>query len=141
MLNIRNIPWTMPNTKICNFNTEKSKLSASHTCSLFREHLNTHADSIFIFTDGSKTKDAAGCTAIFDQSEYSAKLSNLASSYTADLIAILLVINNALYQHSGDYFTILTDSKSALVSLQNFYINNPTFRKLFSSMSLKKASL
>ena len=63
----------MPDIKICNFNPEKSKLSASHTCSLFREHLNIHTGSTFIFTDGSKTNDAAGCAAIFGQSEYSAK--------------------------------------------------------------------
>ena len=39
-----------------------------------------------------KLIDAVGCAAIIGQSEYSAKLSNSASSYTAELIAILLVI-------------------------------------------------
>ena len=80
----RNIPWTMPDIKICNFNPEKSKLSASYTCSLFREHLNSHAGSTFIYTDGSKSNDAAGCATIIGQSE---------------LIAILLIIKNELYRH------------------------------------------
>ena len=75
--------------------------------------------------DGSKTHYAAGYAAITGQSEYFAKLSNLAFRYTAELIVILLVINNVLYQHSGYYFTILTHSKSALVSLQSFYQTNP----------------
>ena len=64
----RNIPWTMPDIKICNFNPEKSKLSASHACSFFREHLTIHAGLNFIFTNGSKTNDAAGCAAIIGQS-------------------------------------------------------------------------
>ena len=63
----RNIPWTMPNIKICNFNPEKSKLSVSHTCSLFREHFNIHSGLTFIFTDGSKSNNAAGCHSVDHQ--------------------------------------------------------------------------
>ena len=121
----------MPDIKICNFNPEKSKLSASHTCSLFREHLSINAGSTFIFTDGSKANDAAGCAAIIGQSEYSAKLATFTFSYTAELIAILLVIKNVLNRHSGDYFTIFSDSKSALVALQSFYTNNPIILDIF----------
>ena len=51
---------------------------------------------LLFFKDGSKTNNAASCAAIIGQSEYSAKLSNLSSSYTAELIAILLVIKNVL---------------------------------------------
>ena len=114
----------MPDIKIDNFNPEKSKLSDRHTCSLFREHLNIH-------TDGSKSNYAAGCAAIIGQSEYSAKLSNLSSSYTAELIATLLVIKNVLNRHSGDYFTIFSDSKKPLVALQSFYSNNPIILDIF----------
>ena len=60
-------------------------------CSLFGEHLDIHTDSTFIYTDGSKSNDAAGCATNIGQSEYSAKLSNLSFSYKAELIAILLV--------------------------------------------------
>ena len=66
---IGNIPWAMFDVKTCNFNPGKSKLPASHICSLFREHLNIHAGSTFIFTDGSKLNYVA---AITGQSEYSA---------------------------------------------------------------------
>ena len=83
----RSIPWIMPDIKICNFNPEKSNLSASHTCSLFREHLHIHSGSTFIFLDGSISNNAA---------EYSAKLSDFVLSYTAELITILFAGNHAL---------------------------------------------
>ena len=118
------VPWTMLDIT-CNFNPEKSKLPAIYTCSLFREHLNVHAGSTFIFTDGSKTNDAAGCAAFIGHSEYSAKLSNFASSYTTKIIDILLVIKKVLYRHSHNNFTTFTYSKSALVAIQKFYPNNP----------------
>ena len=86
---------------------------------------STHAGSTFIYTDGLKSNNSAGCVAIIGKSVYSAKSSNSASSYTAELIVILLVIKNVLYQHSGNIFTIFIYSKSALAILQNFYPNNP----------------
>ena len=79
----------------------------------------------FYFYRLSKTNDATGCVAIIDQSEYSTKLSKFAFSYTTVLIDILLVIKNVLYSHSGNNFTIFTDSISALVAIQIFYPNNP----------------
>ena len=124
----------MPDIKIWNFNPAQSKLSASHTCSLFWEHLNIYPSSTFIYTDGSKTNVTADCTTIIGQSEYSAKLSSLSSSYTAELIAILLVIKNVLYRHFGNNFTIFTVLKNALVTLvalQNFYPTNPIILNIF----------
>ena len=94
-------------------------------------HLNIYAGSTFIFTDGSKTNDSAGCAAIICQWEYSAKLINFASSFTAELIAILLVIKNVLYRHSSNNFTMFTASKSSLVALQNFNPNNPIILNIF----------
>ena len=86
-----------------------------------------HSGSTFIQTYGLKSNDAAGCAAIIGHSEYSAKLSNFASSYTVELIAYLLVIKNVLYRHSGNNFTIFTDSESALDAIYKFYPNNPIF--------------
>ena len=73
----------------------------------------------------AQLNDIASCAAIIDQSEYLSKLLNFTLSYTAELIAILLVIKNVLYRHSNNNFTIFTDSKSALVALQNFHPDNP----------------
>ena len=46
-----------------------------------------------------------------------------ASSYTTELIAIMLVIKYVLYLHSGNNFTIFMESKSALIAFQKFYPN------------------
>ena len=58
-------------------------------------------------------------------------MATFTSSYTAELIAILLVVKNVLYRHSNHNFTIFTDSKSALVALQGFYSNHPIILDIF----------
>ena len=96
----------MSDKTTCSFNPWKCKLPANHTFSLFREH----AGSTFIFTGNLKPNYTAGCAANIYQSEYSAKISDLASSYTRELNAIILGIKNVLYRHFGNNFTIFTDS-------------------------------
>ena len=93
----------MSHIKICNVNPEKSRLPANHTCIL------TSTLVLRLFTQmAQKLNDAAGCAAIIDQSEYYAKIFDFASSYTAELISILLVKKNVLYRHSNINFTIFT---------------------------------
>ena len=80
ILKSRSFPYSSSHQILTNYGLQfqpwKSKLPASHTSSLFREDLNTHVGLTFIFTDGSKLNDAAGCAAIIGQSEYSGKLLN-----------------------------------------------------------------
>ena len=50
----QNIPWNMPDLKVCSFNTEKSKLSVTQTSSFFLETFYLYTSLTYIFTNGSK---------------------------------------------------------------------------------------
>ena len=114
----------MPPINNCNFNVLKSS-SQTAICSLFLEHQSCHRHSVHIYTDGSKAGNLVGCAAVTGSTEYAAKLHHLVSSYSAELIAILLVLKNVLYRHAGTSFTIFTDSKSALSAINKFFPDNP----------------
>ena len=89
------------------------------------QHQCVHDDSYHIYTDGSKSNQTVGCSAIMGDTEYSAKLNNFVSSYSAELLAILLILKNILYRLNFNNFTVFSDSKSALSALNSFYSDNP----------------
>ena len=117
-------PWLVPTIDTCLLDIKKSFHSAPCIQSLFLDHMPKHEDSVCIYTDGSKSDDAVGCAAIINDTEYSAKLSKQNSSFSAELIAILLILKNILYNSNFNNFTIFSDSKSALSAIKSFYPNN-----------------
>ena len=118
-------PWMIPDISFCMIDIKKSDHSSRDIHSIFNDHLQCHECTEAIYTDGSKTNTTVGCAAVMDQSEYSAKLSNAVSSFSSELIAILLVIKNILYRQNKNSFTIFSDSKSALNAVNKFYPDSP----------------
>ena len=55
------------------------------------------------------------------QEVQSARLSGLVSSYSAEPVAIFLVLKNILFRQSDNIFTIFSYSKSALSAINSFY--------------------
>ena len=118
-------PWTVPDVNICSFDIKKSNHNTTDIYSLFRNHLYVHRGTTPIYTDGSKTNNAVGCAAIMGQNEYSAKLPNLISSFSAEITAVLLILKTIFNNKEKSSFTIFTDSKSVLNAVSMFYSNDP----------------
>ena len=87
-------PWMVPDISPCVIDIRKSEHSSDDITSIFLNHLHTHDGTVATYTDGSKKDDSVGCAAIVGRSEYSASLSAAVSSFSAELIAILLVLKN-----------------------------------------------
>ena len=81
-------PWLVPEIKVCQIEIKKSDHHPFDINSLFNEHLCLHSETVHVYTDGSKTGDFVGCTAVMGCSKYTAKLSRKVSSYSAELTAI-----------------------------------------------------
>ena len=79
---------------------------------LFYDHLAFHNDTEHFYTDGSKSNHGVGCVAVSRSSVYSATLSYFNSSFTSEIMALLLLFKNIFFIKINP-FTIFTDSKSS----------------------------
>ena len=62
---------------------------------LYEEHIKTfHSDSMHVFTDGSKSEQGGSCAFVLGNNKQCFKLSSQATIYTAELYAILQVLQN-----------------------------------------------
>jgi ribonuclease HI len=93
------------------------------------EHIESHNGSQLIYTDGSKTKDQVGYAAVINESTYSYKINNMASIFTAELLAILRA-TDAIKREQGQSFVICSDSRSALEALHRDRIDHPIVLQL-----------
>ena len=118
-------PWKLPEVTYCNciygckndFTDEELRL-------LFLEHLNDHFNSVFIFTDGSKSSAGVGYAAVFKDFNRSFSLPTYASIFTAELYGILCALKE-IVKLKGENFVIFSDSRSALQILESFNPNHP----------------
>ena len=86
--------------------------------------MERHEDSIFIFTDGSKSNAGVGFGVVFPDSFFSHALPDSASIFTAELFGILTALKK-IVSYDGNNFTIFSDSKGALEALSSFNPVNP----------------
>lgn len=111
-----------------NINTELSKntLPQSMIAPTIKAILNDKwPHHVYIYTDGSKIKDETGCAIYVPKYKHSVmiKLPSICSSHTAELYAILEALKY-ITQSIDNNFVVLSDSKSALLSLGNILNNN-----------------
>ena len=85
-------PWKIPYLNICKLDIKKSNCNPNTIKALFYDHLHIHNNTEHFYTDGSKSDLGVGCAAVNRTSIYSAKLSKFNSSFTAELISLLLLI-------------------------------------------------
>ena len=89
-------------------------------------------------TDGSKSEMGVGAAATIGNRTKSASLPKFSSIFTAQTHAILLALNT-IFATKGKSFTIITDSRSYLQTLQKQILTDPKVRKLkHTKASLQK---
>ena len=95
---------------------------------------NNLPDHHHIYTDGSKQEMKVGCAAVFQNQELLKRLPNESSIYSAEVIAIDLVMN-IIANHKSSKFIIYSDSKSVLQALQNKDSSTPLITRLLDEMN------
>ena len=113
-------PWTLSNIQLCPYyETGKRGLSEKELRANFLAHLEEHP-SQHIYTDGSKTNAGVGFAAIFPNIVKSGNLTQEASIFTAEMYAIKMAVEQIVQgTDENRQFTIFSDSKSALLSLNS----------------------
>jgi ribonuclease HI/exonuclease III len=119
-------PWVDRAPTFCKELTNMSKedTPASVLKALFEDHKEIHNESRFIFTDGSKSESHAGYAAVDGASAYSYNISNVASVFTAELLAILKALS-IVSRLDDPSFVICSDSRSSLEVLSKDRIDHP----------------
>ena len=123
-------PWKLPFITFCKYFTGvKRQMTEIEIRSLFMEHIETHVDSAWIFTDGSKSSTGVGYGVYSRDFNCKGALPVFTSIFTAELFAILKAIEK-IVTASGIHFTVFSDSKSVLQSLSIFNSLNPLVLKI-----------
>ena len=113
-------PWNFPIIKFCRyFKSFKRDLSAQETKQLFLEHVQIHCNSYFIYTDGTKSDAGVGFGVVSENFRIRGALPVSASVFTAELRAILAAVEKVVTLEQKK-FTVFSDSKSVLQSLESF---------------------
>ena len=119
--------WLHPPPKVCLTMSSLSK-SADHPSLMktsFLSHLPLHACSVPVYTDGSRRGGCVGASAVFPDLTVSHTLPSCSSVFTAELIALLLAVSRIVALNMHDAYTIFSDSRSALIALQNRTTRHP----------------
>ncbi|XP_066906454.1 uncharacterized protein [Halyomorpha halys] len=127
-------PWGFPSPKLC---LSLSRLPKNNT-PLYRykyEFLRLQhklGDADFIYTDGSKNYSGVGASIVCNDHQYLFSLSQICSSYTAEMVAINKSLN--VFHPTKQKLVICTDSLSVLLSLRNIFSTNPLNQTIYYSL-------
>ena len=112
--------WTYPPIRICPFpETKRKGLLDEEMRAIFLAHQERHP-TVHIYTDGSKSTEGVGFTAVFPNTTSGGRLTREASIFTAELYAINAAVHELLKGTiDGNRFTIFSDSRSALLALRS----------------------
>ena len=125
-----NPKWTGNVTKCESLlHIKKSEHTDIQLRAMFEEHLESHMNGNFMFTDGSKTRDGVGCAAVNQNITIYKKLNPISSVYTAELHAIKEAIYHEASKQS-ESLTIITDSKSSIQGIINCKTKNPIIKSI-----------
>ena len=112
--------WQLPCVSVCApVVANKYALPPYRSLALFLEHLDSHSDSVPVYTDGSKSGAGVGCGVVFPSFCRGNSLPKAASVFTAELSAIVLALE-VIFTLPVSSFVIFSDSRSALSALQSF---------------------
>ena len=130
-------PWIMPVVKFCRyFKGIKRNMSDVEIRAIFLEHESEHSESCRIFTDGSKSDDGVGYGVYSDVfNSQRGALPKSASNYTAELYSILAALKKISIL-GGNFFTVFSDSKSALQALECFNSTQPIVLEILEWLHL-----
>ena len=118
--------WQITNIHFCKelVTIKKKDIASTHFYSLFQKHFHEHRRSVPIFTDGSKSKLGVGLAVVMRDFYVSCRLPNEVSIFYAELYAILIALKLIMTIDERS-FVIVSDSRSALMALENCNNNNP----------------
>ncbi|XP_076047430.1 uncharacterized protein LOC143028964 [Oratosquilla oratoria] len=123
-------PWCKPIPEFCPMEQSKSGHLPYIVAASFEEHKESHADSIAVYTDGSKSPAGVGCAAVTSSQTFTAKLPFTSSVFTAELYAILLALKHFILNSDFNDFTIYSDSQSSILALTNFIPSHPVISEI-----------
>ncbi|KAL1446382.1 hypothetical protein WDU94_000026 [Cyamophila willieti] len=132
-------PWCLHPPKIF-FLTDKGKqdLIEQEVKILHNEFKEKYGNTIYCYTDGSKSQDHTGgaflCNGVVDQF----RLPPQSSIYTAELVAILKCLEK-IYETVQvtciiQNFVICSDSQSSLIALKNIYTPSAVVKSILSKL-------
>ena len=119
--------WILPTPNICfsSFDAPKSSTNSVIIKQAVLQHIHSdHVNTEHIYTDGSKSDKGVGCAVVFPTSYIETALPSVTSIFTAELQALWLALNYIFYS-TGTFFTIFSDSKSALQAIQVYHSDHP----------------
>ena len=133
-----NPPWLTYSPKIDFSLTElpKSQTNPQIYVQNFNELLSKYPNFVQIFTDGSKTPNQSGCSIVLDNCAIPYPLPPYFTILSAELYAIKLAIYHCL-ENTSNNFLILSDSLSALLSIQNYHKkkHHPISQQIIQTLS------
>ena len=121
-------PWKIPEVERCSINVSKKNSSPQEVKAKFIEHDHKHEKDFKIFTDGSKSALGTGCAVITKGHYKVGRLSNLASSFTAEMTAIVHALKE-VSKVNAKKFVIYTDSKSSIEAMCQYNPFQPLVQK------------
>ncbi|KAI5734861.1 hypothetical protein M8J77_011340 [Diaphorina citri] len=128
-------PWSsvVPSIDTSLHSDKKDNVSPSVFQVQFLVNINTkYHDRILCFTDGSKTENSTSCAYTINKNVNSFRLNVVNSVFSAELMAILLCLQNLKYLPSTK-FLLVTDSMSSLQAITSKSCNNALLSKIYST--------
>lgn len=121
-------PWLIPplNVVLDLLQYDKHSTPPCIILQIFLELINSHTNSLIIYTDGSKTDTGTGAAVFSSGSSHSWSMPNDTSVYTTEAYAFwqALQICNLNLEHR--HFTICSDSSnSVLLAISNSFTSGP----------------
>ena len=119
--------WILPVPTVCfsSFDVPKASTNPVSTKQTVLQHMHTcHANTDHIYTDGSKSSKGVGFAVVFPNTYVECALPSIASIFTAELQAIWAALIHIL-SSPGFFFTIFSDSQSALQAIQVYNSTHP----------------
>ena len=133
-------PWKLIVPTVC-FDLCKYKKSETDTTSYhlhYSELLESFTDYTHIFTDGSKDGDKTAAAFICQFFEFSKRLPDKASIFTAELVALVSALRYMKITAKNNKFVVFSDSKSALQALLSKWDHQTIMRFLVFLHTLHK---
>jgi ribonuclease HI len=132
-------PWLETNIKIdiTLNNNKKRETNQTQLKNLTTLKLSKHKRKIIMYTDGSKTDESTGWAVVTPahmSKDRKGKLSNYESIMTAELKAISNAIEIGSEWEGQEEFAIVSDSLSAVLSIQDIYTRNSHVQKIHDQL-------
>ena len=124
-------PWRILQVKYCEhlFDLEKNHMNPIELKNLFIEHVQSHANSTCIYTDGSKTDNGVGYAYVWNDQCVAKRVQTFASNYSAELLAIFDSLTD-VEKYSDDYIRVITDLCSCIQGINRYNNVNPIARMI-----------